>query len=364
VAGVSLYTALARPLLFALDAERAHDLVMGVLSLPGASGTLVRDRATPPDERLHQDVFGLRFLSPVGLAAGLDKHGQALGAWAALGFGAAEVGTVTPRPQPGNPRPRLFRLPPDEALINRYGFNSVGAAKVAANLQRGRPHDMRLGINLGKNKETPNERAVDDYVMALDALAELADYVVVNVSSPNTSGLRDLQQRAALRGLVEAVVARARERAPGRDLPVLVKLSPDLSEAELLEATDAALEGGARGIIATNTTLARDWLRSPEQLTRETGGLSGAPLRSRALAVCRTLFRHVRGRVPIVGVGGIGSAETAYERIRAGASLIQIYSALVYRGPGLADEITQGLAALLARDGFTHLREAIGIDAQ
>jgi dihydroorotate dehydrogenase len=355
---LSWYTSLVRPALFALDPERAHDLTMTALRrrwthalLPGA----------PRDRRLEQEIFGLHFHNPVGLGAGLDKQGTALAAWGALGFGFAEVGTVTPRPQPGNPRPRLFRLPVDLAVINRFGFNSDGADAVARNLAAGAPAGLRVGVNIGKNKDTPNEQAAADYVRAIDALHAFADYFVVNVSSPNTAGLRSLQSAQTLRPLIEQVTGRVRGVAR-RAIPVLVKVSPDMSDGELLESADAALEGGAAGIIATNTTTAREQLRAPSSVQAEAGGLSGAPLRARANAACRLLYRHLGGRVPIVGVGGIASADHAYERIRSGATLVQVYTALVYEGPQLAGRIIAGLAERLARDGFSSMQEAIGID--
>lgn len=360
---MSLYTSLIRPCLFSLDSEQAHDLTMGALRSTWVSGGLAWIAPVPHhDNRLHVDAFGLSFSNPLGLAAGLDKQGTALAAWNTLGFGAAEIGTVTPRPQPGNPRPRLFRLRADQALINRFGFNSEGAAVVAGNIGRARHDGMRIGVNIGRNKDTPNERATEDYVSAVDTLHNRADYFVINVSSPNTAGLRDLQHADQLRTLVTAVISRVRALEPHRLVPVLVKLSPDMDDGALIESVDACVEGGAAGIIATNTTLSRDGLSSPPTLTGETGGLSGAPLRARANAVCRVLFAHLRGRVPIVGVGGISSAESAYERIRAGATLVQVYSALIYEGPTLAHDILRGLSRLLDRDGFTHIREAVGID--
>ena len=360
---MSVYTTCVRPVLFALDAEQAHDLAMGALRRQAvARGLGWFLPAARTDTQLRIEALGLAFENPLGLAAGLDKQGTAVDAWRALGFGAAEIGTVTPQPQPGNPRPRLFRLPQDRALINRFGFNSVGAAGVARNLGNHRPSDVRVGINVGKNKNTPNERAAEDYVAAVETLHPQADYFVINVSSPNTSGLRDLQQGHQLGALVGAVVSRASTVEPGRAIPVLVKLSPDMTDRELLESVDAALAAGAAGIIATNTTLSRDGLSSSRSLTQESGGLSGAPLRARANAVCRTLFAHVNGKVPIVGVGGIDSAESAYERIRSGATLIQIYSALVYQGPTLVHDILRGLSQLLDRDGLMHVNEAIGID--
>jgi len=405
---VSWYTSLARPLLFALDAERAHDLTMAALRFPGTAPLLaaLSPRPTTHDprpnqgprpgenddpsasakaaadkrpDRLSQHLLGLDFRNPIGLGAGLDKQGTAVSAWGALGLGFAEIGTVTPRPQPGNPKPRLFRLPADHAVINRFGFNSEGAEAVARNLAATSPakagHDagppkgghyvrsMRLGINVGKNKDTPNEAAAGDYVKSIEALHPFADYFVVNVSSPNTAGLRALQDQTALRPLLEQCVAAAR-RASGRLIPVLVKVSPDMTDDELVRSVDAALEGGALGVIATNTTLSRDGLQAPEQVTREAGGLSGMPLRQRSDHACRVLHRHLQRRVPIVGVGGIFTPDDAYHRIRSGASLIQVYTALIYEGPGLAARLVRGLAERLERDGFTNVEEAIGIDAR
>ena len=317
----------------------------------------------PHDPRLSLDLFGLSFDHPVGLAAGLDKHGAAAPAWAALGFAFVEFGTVTPRPQPGNPRPRLFRLAGDRAIINRFGFNSVGGAAVAANLASSLPQPIRVGINLGKNKTTPNQQAADDYLRALEVLHPYADYIVVNVSSPNTAGLRDLQESRALRTLVEQVVRRAAELTTRKAIPVLVKFSPDGETSDLLASADAALDGGAKGLVATNTTLGREGLTSTTHAA-EAGGLSGGPLRTRANDVCRALYRHVGRRVPIVGVGGILSADDAYERVRAGASLLQLYTALIYEGPGVVSRVVRGLSRRLAADGFSQLSEAVGIDVR
>lgn len=354
------YSSLGRPLLFRLDAERAHDLTMRVLSSDLVNEFLP---AAPEHSSLRQSVLGHTFANPVGLAAGLDKQGTAINAWRSLGFGFAEIGTVTPRPQPGNERPRLFRLPPDKAVINRFGFNSEGAAAVARHLDTSNRRGMRVGINVGRNRDTPNEQAAGDYVRAIEALHPYADYFVVNVSSPNTTGLRALQSEASLRPLLEQCVAAALG-ASGRAIPVLVKVSPDMTDGELRRSVDAALEGGAAGVIATNTTLARDGLLSPGLATHETGGLSGKPLRDRADAACRTLFRHLGRRVPIVGVGGISTAGEAYARIRSGASLVQVYTALIYEGPGLVPRLIEGLAERLHRDGLNSIEEAIGIDAR
>jgi dihydroorotate dehydrogenase len=358
-----LYTWAVRPALFALNAERAHDLTMAALRRPVVVRALAALPRPPRDARLAVNLLGLSFDHPVGLAAGLDKHGAAAAAWAALGFAFVEMGTVTPRPQPGNPRPRLFRLPQDRAIINRFGFNSVGGAEAARNLAASLPLPVRVGINLGKNKDTPNQLAADDYVRALELLHPYADYIVINVSSPNTAGLRSLQESRLLRSLAEQVVRHARELTTRKTIPVLVKVSPDAPTAELLASVDAALEGGAAGVVATNTTVQRDGLTS-RLLGAEAGGLSGAPLKSLANDVCRTLYKHVGRRVPIIGVGGILSADDAYQRIRAGASLLQLYTALIYEGPGVVPRIVRGLSRRLAADGFSNLGEAIGSDVR
>ena len=364
---MSVYTRAVRPALFALDAERAHELTIAALQ----RATIVNALRWLPDgrlvTRLPQTVFGLNFGNPLGLAAGLDKQGTAVPAWTALGFGFAEIGTVTPMPQSGNAKPRLFRLPRDRAIINRFGFNSVGAERVARNVASGvrrRAETLapfRLGINIGKNKETANERAAEDYVRTIDALSAHADYFAINVSSPNTAGLRDLQESHTLRTLVQQVVTRVGERSPTRRIPVLVKISPDMADADLLRSVDSAVEGCAVGVIATNTTVARPNLQSGP-MTTEAGGLSGAPLKATANSVCSLLFRHLGKGIPIVGVGGIFSADDAYERIRSGATLIQVYTALVYEGPGLVRQVLTGLEERLTNDGFSTINEAIGVD--
>ena len=361
---MGLYRLAVRQALFTLDAERAHNLTLAALRQPAIVGAL---RAVPKparDERLHQTVLGLDFAHPVGLAAGLDKHGEAVPAWTALGFSFVEIGTVTPRPQPGNPRPRLFRLPADHAIINRFGFNSVGGVDVARNLAASVPAPIRVGVNLGRNKTTPNDEAADDYCRALEMIHACAEYVVINVSSPNTAGLRDLQDSRTLRTLVERVVARTKALTTRRSIPVLVKVAPDMTPQELLASVDAAVEGGAAGIVATNTTVGRDGLASSGPTAAEAGGLSGRPLRPLAAETCRQLYAHLRGRVPIIGVGGIFTADDAYERIRAGASLVQLYTALVYEGPGVVSRIVRGLAGRLDRDGFSHMRDAIGTNVR
>lgn len=362
---MSVYRWAVRPALFALDAERAHELALAALGHQVVARTLRGFTAHPRyNARLEQEVLGLSFVHPVGLAAGLDKHGTAAAAWAELGFSFVEIGTVTPRPQPGNPRPRLFRLPADRAIVNRFGFNSVGAAAAARNLAAVFPLSIPAGVNLGKNKQTPNDDAADDYMRALEVLHAFADYIVINVSSPNTAGLRALQEGRALRTLVEQVVRRASEITTRKRIPVLVKVSPDSAPADLIASADAAVEGGASGIVATNTTLTRPGLQPNRRAVAEEGGLSGAPLKPLATDACRILYAHLRGRVPIIGVGGIFTADDAYERIRAGASLVQLYTVLIYEGPGAVARIVGGLGERLKRDGFSHLKEATGIDVR
>jgi dihydroorotate dehydrogenase len=330
-------------------------------AVPGAA-RLAGPLAPPETPRLRQRLWGLCFPNPVGLAAGFDKDAMLAGLLPRLGFGLLEVGTVTPRPQPGNPRPRLFRLPEDEAVINRMGFNNGGAERLARTLAGLRRRPVPIGVNLGKNRDTPLEHAAADYRAALRAVHPVADYAVVNISSPNTPGLRDLQRRAQLAGLLEALAEeRARlTAASGRRLPLLIKVAPELEEPELRAVVETALACALDGLIATNTTTARAGLRSP--LAGEAGGLSGRPLHPAALRTVAALRRLSGGRLPLVGVGGIFSAEDAYAFIRAGASLVQLYTGLVYRGPGLVRCAVRGLEALLARDGFRSVEEAVGCD--
>jgi dihydroorotate dehydrogenase len=351
-----------RPFFFSLDPEQAHYLVLDALKLLQAS--LVAPMLPPSDPRLSQELWGLRFPNPVGLAAGYDKNAQVPLAWPALGFGFAELGTVTAKAQAGNPKPRIFRLEKDAALINRLGFNNEGAAAIAQRLTKllppSRPHPIPLGFNLGKSRVTPLEEAVDDYVESCERLFPFADYIVVNVSSPNTPDLRKLQESEHLRRLLEALLAtnhRLAGQAQVQPKPVLVKIAPDLLDEEVTEIARVSQAAGVSGLIATNTTIARPTLRSPLQ---EEGGLSGRPLAKRALEVLRVLFRAVEGKLPLIGVGGIFSAEDAYARIRAGASLVQIYTGLIYEGPLLPRRIVRGLLNILGEEGLGHLREAVG----
>ncbi|MBX3028030.1 quinone-dependent dihydroorotate dehydrogenase [bacterium] len=359
----------ARPLLFQLPPEAAHHLAFRALA---AWQALLQRRspATPAaDPLLAQELWGLRFAHPLGLAAGFDKNGALPHVWPALGFAFAELGTVTARPQPGNPRPRLFRLPAERALINRLGFNNHGAEAVAAALRArcagGRP-PIPLGINLGKSKVAPLERAAEDYCASLRALHGLADYLVLNVSSPNTPGLRDLQAEAQLAPLLAAVQAENRRLAASAGTaprPLLLKIAPDLADDALPPLIAVVRAHGVAGIIATNTTVDRAALGHGHPLAGEAGGLSGPPLRARATAVVRAVYRETGGALPIIGVGGIASGADAYEKIRAGASLVQAYTGFIYGGPGFAARVVAELRELLHRDGFAAVAQAVGVDA-
>lgn len=361
-----MYRHLVRPALFRLDAEDAHHLTLRGLAL--ASGVpgwprLARRLSAPPSARLRQEVWGQSYPSPLGLAAGLDKNGVAVPAFAALGFGFLEVGTVTPLAQPGNERPRLFRLPPDAALINRMGFNNEGAGALRSRLEALGTRPVPLWANIGKNKATPNEAAAEDYLRCVRELQAVADAFVVNVSSPNTPGLRALQAADDLAALVRAVVAEVdagRVRHLRRP-PVLVKLAPDLHPADFAASVGAVLDAGAHGLIVSNTTLGRGGLTHPHR--EQAGGLSGRPLAARSTELVREAYRLSRGRVPVVGVGGVFTAEDAYAKLRAGASLVEVYSALIYEGPGLVRRINRGLESLLERDGVRHVAEVVGVDA-
>jgi dihydroorotate dehydrogenase len=349
-----LYKQLLRPLLFRLrhgDAESAHERTLALLASAARSRALLgamRRAFSCASPALARTVFGLRFPNPVGLAAGMDKDGVALPAWAALGFGFVEVGTVTWLPQPGNPRPRLFRLPDRGAIINRMGFNNGGAAALAARLDEAPYLPVPLGISIGKSKATPLERAVEDYTASFRTLFDHAGYFAVNVSSPNTPGLRALQDRAQLSALLAALrrenELQAAERG-GRARPILVKIAPDLGEQALCELLEVCAAHGVSGLIATNTTLGRAGLggTSPT-LAAEAGGLSGRPLAPIALAVVRFVARETGGRLPIIGVGGIATPDDARRMLDAGASLLQLYTGLIYEGPGLPGRLNRALA--------------------
>jgi dihydroorotate dehydrogenase len=335
---------LARRALFRLDPEQAHARSLEALAVAGATG-LGRSalRAVFFAEGRPVHAFGLTFPNVLGVAAGYDKDARAVHGLAAIGFGHVEVGTVTPAPQPGNPSPRLFRLPEDRAVINRLGFPSAGADVVLRRLERARPCPAIIGVNIGKQRETPIEEAARDYTGLMRTLAPVADYLAINVSSPNTVGLRRLQAREALLELLQAVAAeRASLAEQGRRVPVLVKIAPDLTDDELDDALAAILATGMDGVIATNTTLARDGLSSAS--AREAGGLSGAPLRDRSTAVVAAIATRTGGRLPIIGVGGVSSPDDAREKLDAGATLVQLYTGLIYEGPGLAAKIVRSLS--------------------
>lgn len=339
-------TDIGAAVLRSLEPETAHRLAIQALRL----APLPAPRADDPV--LATTVAGLRLSNPIGLAAGLDKNGEALHGLARLGFGFVECGSVTPRPQPGNPRPRLFRLSEDRAIINRMGFNNDGLEAFAARLAR-RPRGTVIGANLGANKETEDRAA--DYVAGLRRLKGLADYVTVNVSSPNTPGLRDLQGRAAL----DDLLGRLAEARAGDPAPVFLKIAPDLTAAEIGLIVEAAIDHGIDALVVSNTTLDRpDTLRSLHR--SEAGGLSGAPLKARARAALAAAADASGGRLPLIAVGGIDSGAEAYERLRAGASAVQIYSALVFEGPGLVARMKRDLAARLKADGFSTAAEAVG----
>ena len=339
----------ARPLLFALDAEEAHELTFRGLDRAGRFG-LTR-LMHPHVKDSPRTVMGLRFRNPVGLAAGLDKNAAHIDALGDLGFGFLELGTVTPRPQPGNPRPRMFRLPPARALINRLGFNNLGLDQFIANVQRSRRFRAGggvLGLNLGKNADTPNERASDDYCLgmrgAYPLLADNGGYITINISSPNTKNLRALQGKTELEELLGTLRDERRRLSDrhGYRVPIALKISPDLDNDDVLRIADALVAHNFDAVIATNTTLARDAVAGLAH-AEQAGGLSGAPLRARSTEVVRRLAGHLRGALPIIGVGGIDSADAARERIEAGASLIQLYTGLIYQGPALVAHIRRSL---------------------
>jgi dihydroorotate dehydrogenase len=333
--------ALARPFLFCLDAERAHDL--GLASIEAAYRTGLNSLVALKPNPLPADVFGLRFDNPVGLAAGLDKNGAHVDALAALGFGFIEIGTTTPRAQPGNPKPRMFRLPEHEAVINRLGFNNQGVDALVRNVERARFSGV-LGINIGKNKDTPNERAVDDYLHCLERVYARASYVTVNISSPNTQGLRDLQEEETLKRFI-GTLREAQERLgaqSGQRKPMLLKIAPDLAEAELDAVADVLRAARIDGVICTNTTIDRATVTGHRH-AGEAGGLSGKPLFAKSTAVLRGMAQRLDGSVPLIGVGGIATGADAALKFDAGASLVQFYTGMVYRGPGLIGECVEAL---------------------
>ncbi|HEV2765803.1 MAG TPA: quinone-dependent dihydroorotate dehydrogenase [Pyrinomonadaceae bacterium] len=372
------YHSFLRPALFRLEPETAHEFALHTLSTAlgtgGARRAASRRFSRSPFGPLER--FGLTFKNPVGLAAGFDKNGKVARQLAALGFGFVEVGTVTHLPQPGNPRPRLFRLPQDRALVNRLGFNNEGAAALARRVARDGKPDCVLGVNIGKSRAVAVEEAAADYLASFDLVRPFADYVAVNVSSPNTPGLRELQRADALHALLASIQQRNHQAHAGEadgggatatrargPVPLLVKVAPDLGEGELELIVDVALRVGVAGVIATNTTTGREGLSrtAPERVAAcGEGGLSGGPLRARSTEVVAALYRLSRGRLTIIGVGGVFTARDAWEKICAGASLVQLYTGFVYQGATAARDINDGLAALARRDGFASLDAAVG----
>lgn len=326
---------------FRMDPEKVHDHTLKLLQKTCRPGKPHFLAGRVPDKPV--ELMGLRFANPVGLAAGMDKNGSCIDGFASLGFGFLELGTVTPLPQPGNPRPRLFRLPEHEGIINRMGFNNDGVTALLENLGRAQYRGI-VGINIGKNFNTPIERAGADYLLGLRAVYRRADYVAVNISSPNTSNLRELQKGDAFTTLLRSLAdtRQALIKETGKITPIAVKIAPDLDEAQLDFISEALVSAGMDAVIATNTTLDRTTV-SGHPRASETGGLSGAPVRAKSTAVIRGLSQRLAGRVPIIGVGGIFSADDAKEKLDAGASLLQVYSGLIYRGPGLIGEIVRGL---------------------
>lgn len=340
-----------RPLMFGIDAERAHELGIEALKLGLSSAFSASHVRSDPIER-----FGLKFANPVGLAAGFDKNGVVVNQLASLGFGFVEVGTVTFEPQSGNPKPRMFRLPEDNALINRLGFNNEGAFLVAERLRKLKRKSV-IGVNIGKNKDVPNEEATENYLNSFHLVHPVADYIAINISSPNTPNLRELQKAESLEELLGALQSRNKNLGAK---PLLVKIAPDLTEVEIESIVDLCLCFEVAGIIATNTTISRDGLQTSGIGEIGAGGLSGKPLAGRSTEVIAMIYRYSKGKLPIIGVGGVFTAEDAFEKIAAGACLIQAYTGFVYGGPTFAKDINAGLATILKERGFDDLDAAIG----
>lgn len=337
-----MYKSLIRPILFRFDPESIHHRVFGWIrnlhKIPG-SGALIRNLYRTPERPV--EAFGLRFRNPVGLAAGFDKDAKLFDELANFGFGFIEVGTVTPRPQPGNEKPRMFRLPADQGIINRMGFNNEGVEALAARLQKRKTRDLIIGGNIGKNKVTPNEEALKDYLICFDSLFPYVDYFVVNVSSPNTPNLRALQDKEPLKRILNALMEQNRKQETLK--PVLLKIAPDLSNAQLDDIVEIVAETGISGLIATNTTISRDGLQSDESLRGQQGGLSGRPLTQRSTEVVKYLYERSAGKLDIIAVGGIFTAEDAREKLDAGARLVQVYTGFIYEGPAIVQRIVRGL---------------------
>lgn len=345
-----------KPWLFKLQPETAHHAVAALLRSANVCPTLFNgwiEKHFVSDPILKQELFGRTFLNPVGLGAGFDKNATMIRGIQALGFGFTEIGTVTPMPQPGNPKPRMFRHVEEESIQNAMGFNNDGMYAVQQRLKRRYPFTTPIGVNIGKNKTTDERNAVQDYMQLVNGLHELGDYLVVNISSPNTPGLRDLQNEAFITALFEEIKSITEK-------PVLLKIAPDMTPDQAVALTTLAVEKGADGIIATNTTIDYSLVPRPESI----GGLSGKVLKEKSFEIFEAVAKELYGKTVLISVGGIDTAEEAYRRIRAGASLVQIYSALIFKGPDLIGEINRGLVDLLKRDGFENITEAIGVDRQ
>ncbi len=353
-----VYKKLVRPVLFGVSAETAHEITVDSLRI-GLGSEFARRIAVKrfaADSAGEVELFGLTFRNPLGIAAGFDKNGVVVNQLASLGFGFVEVGTVTFHPQKGNEKPRLFRLPEDKALINRLGFNNDGVEKVAGRL-RALDRKCIVGVNIGKNKDVPNEEATENYLRSFELVHKVADYIAVNISSPNTPNLRELQRSENLEELMSALQERNRELSAK---PLLVKIAPDLGEADIESIVDVCIRFNVSGIIATNTTVSREGLRSSGVESIGSGGVSGKPLANRSNVVISSIYRYSKGKLPVIGVGGIFTAEDAFEKIAAGASLLQAYTGFVYRGPAFAREINVGLAAILKERGFANIEAAVG----
>ena len=356
---MSFYQSFIRPAFFKLPAETAHEIGLEALKLRLASaafGGANTDKFVS-GEFGAIERFGLKFRNPLGMAAGFDKNGVVVNQLASLGFGFVEVGTVTYKPQPGNPKPRMFRLPEDNGLINRLGFNNEGAVAVAKRLKK-LERKCVVAVNIGKNKDVPNEEATQNYLKSFDLVHPVADYIAVNISSPNTPNLRELQRADSLDELLGALQKRNAESELQR--PLLVKIAPDLTESEIEAIVDIALRYELAGIIATNTTISRDGLRTKDVEKIGAGGLSGRPLAHRSTEVIASIYRYSKGKMPVIGVGGIFTAEDAFEKIAAGASLLQAYTGFVYGGPTFAHDINSGLGDILTARGFATLDKAVG----
>ncbi len=365
-----IYRKLLKPLFFRIDPERIHHLTISFLKesakIPGMQRLYQVLFASKKNEGLALERFGLSFTHPLGLAAGLDKNAECVPAFSAIGFAFMEVGTLTPKPQVGNELPRLFRLPSDQALINRMGFNNVGVEQASATLRETLPKahvKIPLAINIGKNKTTPNEQAIDDYRACVRQMFVFADFFVVNISSPNTPDLRNLQYGDELNRLLQAIKEEMFTQAQVHHVepkPILVKIAPDMEVDELKAVVATIVQSGVQGIIATNTTIAREGLKHSNKI--EIGGLSGVPVKQRSTEFIRLIYQWTNGKLPIIGSGGIFDAADAYEKIRAGASLVEVYTGLIYKGPEMIREILDGLKEKMNADGFRNIEQVIGAD--